>query len=127
MDYHYGAKDERAYEEKLSALGGELDSRSVYLCWYTADLIERMTGLQKGWKYVLDSYLIGRTVEMQDIFQRLEQLMDDKSLKPYFDIDLLENYPDYKFGISQPQQILWLKENYPTLFQKLKEKVAKAH
>lgn len=35
----------------------------------------------------------------------------------------LEKYPDYKFGISQPQQLQWLKEEYPGLYEKVKEKI----
>lgn len=35
----------------------------------------------------------------------------------------LERYPDYKFGISQPQQLQWLKEEYPALYEKVKEKI----
>jgi len=93
MDYHYGAKDRAAYAEKLAALCGELDKRSIYLHWYTVDFVEHMTQLQKGRKYVFDSYLVGQTLEMQDIFFRYEQLISDGSLKPYFDIDFLENYP----------------------------------
>ncbi|QWB95487.1 hypothetical protein KHQ89_05910 [Mycoplasmatota bacterium] len=33
-------------------------------------------------------------------------------------IYLLETYPDFIFGISQPQQMVWLEEEYPTLFKK---------
>ena len=35
----------------------------------------------------------------------------------------MEKYPDYKFGISQPQQLQWLKEEYPELYGKVKEKI----
>ena len=35
-------------------------------------------------------------------------------------IDLLDRYPDFVFGISQPQQIEWLRENYPQLFSSFK-------
>lgn len=40
-------------------------------------------------------------------------------------IDLLEKHPEYIFGISQPQQLEWIKEDYPKLFDKIKELVAK--
>ena len=33
-------------------------------------------------------------------------------------------YPDYIYGASQPQQFAWVKEEYPTLFEKLKTAVA---
>ena len=36
----------------------------------------------------------------------------------------LERYPDYVFGASQPQQYQWMKEHYPTLYEKIKRKVA---
>ncbi|MDF2699553.1 MAG: alpha-mannosidase [Haloplasmataceae bacterium] len=35
----------------------------------------------------------------------------------------INNYPNYKIGISQPQQFQWIKEDYPELFEKIKEKV----
>lgn len=34
-------------------------------------------------------------------------------------------YPDYIFGASQPQQFAWVKEDYPALFEKIKDAVAK--
>lgn len=34
-------------------------------------------------------------------------------------IDLLENHDDFIFGISQPQQLVWLEEDYPELFEKI--------
>lgn len=37
----------------------------------------------------------------------------------------LDKYPNYIFGISQPQQLAWLKEDYPDLFLKLKNYVNK--
>ena len=38
-------------------------------------------------------------------------------------IALIERYPDYVFGASQPQYFLWMKERYPALYAKIKEKV----
>ncbi|MGN1077693.1 MAG: alpha-mannosidase [Candidatus Gallimonas sp.] len=35
----------------------------------------------------------------------------------------LKRYPDYVYGISQPQQLEWLKSDYPTLFERVKEQV----
>ena len=32
----------------------------------------------------------------------------------------MERYPDYKFGVSQPQLLAWVKEMSPALFEKLK-------
>ena len=34
----------------------------------------------------------------------------------------MENYPGYKFVCSQPSQLAWLKEFYPSLFVELVEK-----
>jgi alpha-mannosidase len=34
----------------------------------------------------------------------------------------MDIYPDYKFVCSQAQQFEWLHENYPKLFEKVKEK-----
>jgi alpha-mannosidase len=39
-------------------------------------------------------------------------------------IKLLDEYPEYKFGASQPQHYAFVKENYPELYGKIKEKVA---
>jgi alpha-mannosidase len=38
-------------------------------------------------------------------------------------IALMERYPDYIFGASQPQYFLWMKERYPALYFKIKEMV----
>jgi len=35
----------------------------------------------------------------------------------------MERYPEYKFGASQPQLYQWIKEDYPTLYERIKEKV----
>lgn len=36
----------------------------------------------------------------------------------------IQDYPDYIYGASQPQQFEWMKEQYPRLFEKIKEQVA---
>ncbi|OHB52746.1 MAG: alpha-mannosidase [Planctomycetes bacterium GWF2_41_51] len=38
-------------------------------------------------------------------------------------IDLMDNYPDYKFGASQAQLYLWVKKHYPVLYKRIKEKI----
>ncbi len=38
-------------------------------------------------------------------------------------LSMMERYPDYVFGASQPQQFQWLKEDHPGLYQRVKEKV----
>jgi alpha-mannosidase len=37
---------------------------------------------------------------------------------------LMDKYPDYIFGASQPQLYTWVKESYPLLYEKIKKKVA---
>lgn len=37
---------------------------------------------------------------------------------------LMDRYPDYVFGASQPQLYQWMKEHYPQLFGRIKERVA---
>jgi alpha-mannosidase len=37
---------------------------------------------------------------------------------------LMDQYPDYVFGASQPQYFLWMKEYYPALYARIKQKVA---
>jgi alpha-mannosidase len=38
-------------------------------------------------------------------------------------LELMERYPDYVFGASQPQYLLWMKEHYPALYARIVEKV----
>ena len=40
-------------------------------------------------------------------------------------VRLIQTYPNYVFGASQPQQYEFVKEHYPNLYQKIKELVAK--
>jgi alpha-mannosidase len=37
---------------------------------------------------------------------------------------LMERYPDYVFGASQPQLYQWMKDHYPQLYAKIKKRVA---
>jgi alpha-mannosidase len=39
-------------------------------------------------------------------------------------LELMDRYPDYVTGASQAQYFLWMKERYPALYAKIKEKVA---
>lgn len=39
-------------------------------------------------------------------------------------IQLIEKYPEYIFGASQAQHYVFVKEYYPTLYEKIKEKIA---
>ena len=38
---------------------------------------------------------------------------------------MLEKYPDYYFGASQPQLYEWVKEDYPALYEKIKHWISK--
>lgn len=38
-------------------------------------------------------------------------------------LKMIEEYPDYKFGASQPQLYEWVKKDYPGLFSKVKQAV----
>lgn len=38
-------------------------------------------------------------------------------------IELMDRYPDYKFGASQPQLYEWIKEMHPALYDKIRQKV----
>ena len=37
---------------------------------------------------------------------------------------MMERYPDYVFGASQPQQYQWVKDHYPKLYAQVKKRVA---
>ncbi len=39
-------------------------------------------------------------------------------------LELMDAYPDYVFACSQPAQYAWIKESYPDLWARIKEKVA---
>src|SRR5205085_6555542 len=39
-------------------------------------------------------------------------------------LHLMERYPDYVFGASQPQQYDWVKRHYPELYAGIKRRVA---
>ncbi len=39
-------------------------------------------------------------------------------------LTLMERYPDYVFGASQPQLYQFIKDNYPALYEKIKQRVA---
>lgn len=39
-------------------------------------------------------------------------------------LKLIEEYPDYKFGASQPQLYQWIKNDYPQLYEEVKRAVA---
>jgi alpha-mannosidase len=36
---------------------------------------------------------------------------------------LMDRYPDFKFGASQPQCYQWVKEDYPGLYEKIRERI----
>ncbi|XP_015920065.1 alpha-mannosidase 2C1 [Parasteatoda tepidariorum] len=40
-------------------------------------------------------------------------------------VQLMERYPSFRFACSQAQQFMWVKENYPALYEKVKYFVAK--
>jgi alpha-mannosidase len=39
-------------------------------------------------------------------------------------LKMMERYPDYVFGASQPQLYAWMKQYYPSLYSRVKEKIA---
>ncbi|KAJ3983926.1 glycosyl hydrolases family 38 N-terminal domain-containing protein [Lentinula detonsa] len=39
-------------------------------------------------------------------------------------VDLMERYPEHRFACSQAQQYKWLKELYPSLFDRVKEQIS---
>ena len=38
-------------------------------------------------------------------------------------LDLMNRYPEYKFGASQAQLLQWMKESYPALYARIRQKV----
>lgn len=39
-------------------------------------------------------------------------------------VDLMDRHPDFRFACSSAQQYAWIKDKYPSLFARIKEKVA---
>jgi alpha-mannosidase len=51
-----------------------------------------------------------------------------KAARTYINtINLIENYPFYIFGTSQPQQLEWTKQLYPDIYNKIKEDILKGN
>lgn len=51
-----------------------------------------------------------------------------KSVRTYINtINLIENYPFYIFGTSQPQQLEWIKQLYPKIYDKIKTYILKGN
>jgi len=42
-------------------------------------------------------------------------------------LDLMERYPGYVFGASQPQLFLWMKEHYPKLYRRFADAIRAGH
>lgn len=40
-------------------------------------------------------------------------------------LKMMERYPDYIFGASQPQMFAWVKEQYPVLYERIKDAIDK--
>src|SRR5579859_1445699 len=40
-------------------------------------------------------------------------------------LELMDEHPDYVFACSQPAQYQWMKESYPDIYRRIKEKVAR--
>ncbi len=38
-------------------------------------------------------------------------------------LEMMERYPDYIFGASQPQLYAWMKERYPSLYKKIEQRI----
>lgn len=39
-------------------------------------------------------------------------------------LDLMDRYPDYRFGASQPQLYQWIKEDHPALYRRIARRIA---
>ncbi len=39
-------------------------------------------------------------------------------------LDLMERYPDYLFGASQPQCYAWIREDHPAMFERIRARIA---
>ncbi len=106
------------------------DLRSVYI-----EVIYEKSNWMVNSKKIADKWLNKKSNETLNVYAVGHAHMDLAWLWPLREtrrkvgrtianvLDMLDRYPDYIFGISQPQQIEWLRQDYPDLFKRFKHYV----
>lgn len=119
--------DAQYYQEKLIQAVNVLDFRQPYSENYYA-------GMAAAKEILASMYLVDQTPKQKvtavghthidlawlwTIQQAIEK--GERSFQTVF--KLMDEYPDYTFVNSQPQQYQFMKDHYPELYEKIKEKI----
>ncbi len=125
-------KDDRTrveIEEILNHAINYLDMRTPYSPAFYDSLREAEAYIGKalytdmaGWKEVIAT-CIGHTHIDVAWWWTVEQTKEKVGRSFATVLKLMEEYPGYKFMSSQPQLYMFLKERYPKLYERVKEKV----
>ncbi len=116
--------------EVLNACVNRLDLRNPYSPEFYASLSEASAYLQKalyedliGFQDIIAT-CIGHTHIDVAWMWTVEQVREKTGRSFATVLKLMDEYPNYKFMSSQPQLYEFLKERYPKLYAKVKERVA---
>jgi hypothetical protein len=93
----FTVKNEKTYKTKITKLKSELDKHSVYLRLFTNELLYFMASYGE-WGQVFEEYLVELSKFLPEMAYGFEIIFEDKSLIPYFDVDLLD---EYKYDYSK--------------------------
>jgi hypothetical protein len=91
FDYIFTEKNERTYKTKITEIKANLDKHSVYLRLFTNKLLYLMASYDE-WGQVFEEYLVELSKFFPEMAYGFEVIFEDKSIAPYFDVDLLEKY-----------------------------------
>lgn len=125
------SKNATEYYELMDALDGayyhvdwsEPGSENFYESVRTADLFlnEQLDGMDKNTK--ISIACVGHTHIDTAWLWRLQHTRQKASRSFSTVLRLMERYPEYYFLHTQPQQYAYIKEDFPEIYEKIKEKV----
>lgn len=99
----------------------------------------RFKDIERARSYLTMAYSIDKNKPSQEIYAIGQAHLDmawlwpiketkRKSLRTYINfLNLIEKYPFYIFGTSQPQQLDWIKNLYPDIYEKIKGNILKGN
>lgn len=99
----------------------------------------RFEDIERARSYLIKAYSIEKNKPTQEIYAVGQTHLDmawlwpiketkRKSLRTYINfLNLIEKYPFYIFGTSQPQQLDWIKNLYPDIYEKIKGNILKGN
>ena len=122
-------KARRDLERVLNSAINLLDLRTPYSDEFYASVQETRSYLQKALYTDLAGYdeiiatCIGHTHIDVAWWWTVEQVREKTARSFATVLKLMEEYPDYAFMSSQPQLYVFLKERYPALYERIKERI----